>query len=125
MQVNEVKHRAKMVEWKQRIMECRSSGMGVVEWCKATGHNRTTYYRWEREIFGQVETGSGLKPAEPEFAELAIADHSSGEKIGMVETSTVFHPSAVIRVGEMEVELSNSVSIKLMGQIKELLRNAE
>ncbi|MBP5726781.1 MAG: hypothetical protein J6Y48_06865 [Clostridia bacterium] len=43
-----------MPVWKQRIMECRSSGMSVKEWCKEHGLDFTTYYRWERKILAQL-----------------------------------------------------------------------
>ena len=38
--VNESKHRAKLAEWKQRIMECRSSGKGVMECRRSREWNR-------------------------------------------------------------------------------------
>jgi hypothetical protein len=40
--------------WKQRIIECRSSGMSVKEWCKERGLDFTTYYRWERKILTSI-----------------------------------------------------------------------
>ena len=40
--------------WKQRIVECRSSGMSVKEWCKERGLDFTTYYRWERKILTSI-----------------------------------------------------------------------
>ena len=37
----------------------------------------------------------------------------------------VFAPAAIIRVGQMELELSNAVSAELMGQLKGLICLAE
>ena len=54
MTVNEVKHQAKLAEWKEHILECRSQGIPVVEWCAQNGYHKTTYYKWEREIFGRI-----------------------------------------------------------------------
>jgi len=34
MNVNAVKHQAKLVEWKGRVADCRSSGMSVKHWCE-------------------------------------------------------------------------------------------
>ena len=34
MNVNAVKHHAKLLEWKDRVADCRSSGMSVKHWCE-------------------------------------------------------------------------------------------
>ena len=57
MTVLEVKHQGKLQEWQERIIECRSSGKPVKVWCQEQGVSATTYYRWEREIFGRVGQG--------------------------------------------------------------------
>lgn len=54
MTIYEIQNAQKMPVWKQRIMECRSSGMSVKEWCKEHGLDFTTYYRWERKILAQL-----------------------------------------------------------------------
>ena len=74
MTVLEVKHQGKLREWQERIIECRSSGKPVKVWCQEQGVSATTYYRWEREIFGRVGQGKdGAGPVIariPEFAEV-------------------------------------------------------
>ncbi len=52
---NSMKHAASLAEWKDRIMDCRTSGLTVQVWCEKNGLNRSTYYRWEREIFGRMD----------------------------------------------------------------------
>ena len=54
MTIYDIQNAQKMPVWKQRIMECRSSGMSVKEWCKEHGLDFTTYYRWERKILAQL-----------------------------------------------------------------------
>ena len=76
MTVLEVKHQGKLREWQERIIECRRSGNPVKVWCQEQGVSATTYYRWEREIFGSVGPGKdGAGPViarTPEFAEVAV-----------------------------------------------------
>lgn len=63
MTIYEVQNAQKTPIWKQRIIECRSSGMSVKEWCKERGLDFTTYYRWERKILTSIiptEEISGL-----------------------------------------------------------------
>ena len=54
MTIYDIQNAQKMPVWKQRIMECRSSGMSVKEWCKEQGLDFTTYYRWERKILTSI-----------------------------------------------------------------------
>ena len=137
MTVNEVKHQAKLAEWKERILECRSQGVSVAEWCEQNGCHKTTYYKWEREIFGKLSTPNKkphskhmecivpARPAsQPEFAELSIAVPTS---MALPEDTQPmkFEPVAIIRIGKVELELSNSVSGNLMRQLKGLMSLAE
>ncbi len=50
MTIYDIQNAQKTPIWKQRIIECRSSGKGVKEWCKEQGLDFTTYYRWEKRI---------------------------------------------------------------------------
>ena len=79
----EAKRQAQLPMWKERIAECRSSGMSVRQWCLEHGISPTTYYRWEREALSSIK-GSALVPAQqsqpvseatvkPAFAELTYA----------------------------------------------------
>lgn len=132
MRVSEIKHEAKIEEWKQNILNCRMSGRTVKQWCAEYGCNKATYYRWEREIFKNTapatpaivtrHTAVAL-PSQPEFAELSIA----APALALPETAQTprFEPVAMIRIGKIELELSNSVSEDLMRQLKELISLAE
>ena len=55
MTVTEVKHQAHLQEWREQILNCRGSGLGVKQWCAENHLTATTYYRWEREIFGKAQ----------------------------------------------------------------------
>ncbi|MBQ3705464.1 MAG: helix-turn-helix domain-containing protein [Clostridia bacterium] len=54
MTIYDVQNAQKTPIWKQRIIECRSSGMSVKELCKERGLDFTTYYRWERKILTSI-----------------------------------------------------------------------
>ena len=54
MTIYEIQNAQKTPIWKQRIVECRSSGKSVKEWCKEHGLDFTTYYRWERRILASM-----------------------------------------------------------------------
>ena len=68
MTIYDVQNAQKAPIWKQRIIECRSSGKSVKEWCKEHGLDFTTYYRWERKILGISEKRNVcFGPAERSF----------------------------------------------------------
>ena len=54
MTIYDIQNAQKTPIWKQRIIECRSSGLSVKEWCKERGLDFTTYYRWERKILTSI-----------------------------------------------------------------------
>ena len=135
MNANELKHAAKLEEWTQWIMECRSSGLSVRDWCDRNHWSKTTYYRWERELFGRIKSrtgagtdlvvGSVCSPARPgtELVELPVVT-SEGAVNEKHETVSQFIPVAVLRVGKMELELTNGISSRLVKDLKEILCNA-
>ena len=98
---------AKLSDWKERVAECRSSGMSVREWCEAQGLCLQTYYRWEKVVLaaasGQLQaqqSGVACTPTSsaPMFAELAPLKPtvSARKPEGAVAT---------IRCGEVAIDL--------------------
>ena len=119
MTVLEVKHQGKLKEWQERIMECRSSGESVKRWCREQGLSVTTYYRWEREIFGRVGRERGVADSvavgAPEFAEVPAVEavHSGG---GM-ETKIRVHS------GGMTVDIYRGADTEMIQTIIQALRS--
>ena len=109
MTVTEIKHAAKRQEWQERIMECRNSGEPVQRWCAEQQISVTTYYRWEREIFGRLDKkgkeSQALAVAAPEFAAApAIAPRgASGQTIMTLRTGTA-EIDIYAGAGEREIE---------------------
>ena len=120
MNVNAVKHQAKLLEWKDRVADCRSSGMSVKHWCEENGCSPKTYYRWEQEILGKVRQIAKTQ-SQPVLAELPLAAPAQNCSL----KRDVFVPAAVIRIGQMELELSNTVSAELLSHLKGLMRLVE
>ena len=54
MGARELKHEAPLREWREKVMECRNSGMNVKKWGEERRIDRKTYYRWEREILAKA-----------------------------------------------------------------------
>ena len=142
MHATQIKHAANLEVWKQRIMTCRASGLSVREWCSQNAWSTSTYYRWEREAFGNVEKEPGnpgdrctavVPVSRQALVELPISAPSApASPVAEAEAPTketasaqVFRPVAILHVGDTELSLTNEVSHKLMRQIKELLSHAK
>ena len=99
MNANEAKHKVRVAEWRERVRECRSSGMSVKAWCAEQGIKTARYYRWEREVLEKAG-GSPAKRENPErkpkFVELPESGGGGkGRVVAEMETE-----KGVIRVYE-------------------------
>lgn len=43
--------RQRLLEWSQRVAECRQSGMSVTRWCQEHSITPKTYYTWQKRVF--------------------------------------------------------------------------
>jgi len=67
--------------WRDRIEECRQSGLSVKAWCLQTGLKNTSYHYWVKK-FKIME----LQVAEDTFAEVVLLP---GNKNSMKETWSI------------------------------------
>ena len=116
MTVTEIKHAAKRQEWQEKIMECRGSGEPVQRWCSERQISPTTYYRWEREIFGRVgQKGKGIQTmalAAPEFVEAPAVR----------PCSTPGQAIMTLRVGTMEADIYTGAGINEIEAVCRVLK---
>lgn len=49
-QVSITKRQFREEQWRQRITECRSSGMSVKNWCESNGLCEQTYYKYLKKF---------------------------------------------------------------------------
>ena len=110
--------------WKQRIIECRSSGKSVKEWCKEHGLDFTTYYRWERKIL------TSMIPAE-DVPVLASSDlpaivPTSQNAIVKVELAPEAEDQATVRfsVNGFEFCVPSNVSSTFLARLLEATKHA-
>lgn len=94
--------------------------MSVIQWCEENGCSPKTYYRWEQEILGKVRQIAKTQ-SQPVLAELSLAKPVQDCTL----KREVFIPAAVIRIGQMELELSNTASAELLSHLKGLIRFVE
>jgi hypothetical protein len=106
------KHESYLQLWRGRVMECRSSGKSVAEWCGENGINIKTYYYWQKRVWDKgtqslIQTEqSGLSQSDPiQFAQV---------NLGCVDSSDV---DIVIRKDGWTVEVRNTASPVLLNTV--------
>ncbi len=118
MNSHEAKHRQQVVDWKERVLACRSSGMSVKDWCQQEGYSSKTYYRWEREVLGlagrqlsRTETMLHIQPNSmtPVFEEI----HAPAAQ---VQTGTP-QIIASVRMGASTIEVYQGASADIVAAI--------
>ena len=66
MDVRAIKHAAKLSEWQERILACRSNGIPVKWWCEGNNISIKSYYRWERLYMVEASSRVGNAALMPE-----------------------------------------------------------
>ena len=106
------KHESYLQLWRGRVMECRSSGKSVAEWCGENGINIKTYYYWQKRVWDKATQSliqteqSGLSQSDPvQFAQV---------NLGCVDSTDA---DIVIRKDSWTVEVRNTASPVLLNAV--------
>lgn len=128
MTIYEIQNAQKTPIWKQRIIECRSSGKSVKDWCKEQGLDFTTYYRWERKILANIipaeEYPIDTVPALPEPKELSGSSNSI-VKVELAPDPEMDEQAAVrFSVNGYEITVPASISTSFLSRLLEAIKHA-
>ena len=84
--------RQRLLEWSQRIADCRQSGMSVKRWCEENGVSPKTYYSWQKKVFSVMVEQQKLqlegKGQEDCFVELPATQQirqNTGELVASIQ----------------------------------------
>ena len=123
MKAQELKHKARLAEWKEKVGECRSSGETVKGWCQARGIAIKTYYYWEKEVLAEAEKAKDLTAAERRGGANFVAVPALPEQRGQEEA----HPAvaAKVRKGGVEVEIYGGAEARTIEVLLRALKNVE
>ena len=124
MQVNQMKRAISQEQWKQRIVECRNSGVPVKEWCREQGISYSTYYRHEQALLKGAQDSSDIPISEqaPQTLPVPFVDVSE-----MCQTTSKTHTdSIVIQVSApgFKLKITGEAAMKALKEIERVLRNA-
>ena len=55
------KHESMINVWRERVRECKTSGLTVAEWCERNHINKKTYFYWQKQVW-TVEIRNSVDP---------------------------------------------------------------
>ena len=113
--MSDLKHDMTAERWAMLIKERRESGMTVREWCHDRDIKESRYYYWLRILRRDAVENKQQKQQVPPFVELPadICREQSPEPA-----------AAVIRKGNITIEVTESASAGFIAKVMEALSNA-
>lgn len=121
MNAQELKHQARLVEWKEKVAACRGSGQTVKAWCQEQGIAYKTYYYWEKEILS--EAGRQMRALERSGAEKFVEVPALPERPSVSEGGGVL--AARLRINGGEVEIYAGAEAATVEMLVRVLRDAQ
>ena len=115
--IQSTKTQRSLMEWSQRVADCRNSGQPVTRWCAEHNINPKTYYNWQKKVFAAMVEQRKLQleapqEAKPRFAELLPP---------VVQNNLV----ATVRVGEVSLDVYRGASAEVVAALCKVLSNAK
>ena len=115
--IRSVKAQRSLVEWSQRVADCRSSGQPVARWCAEHDINPKTYYNWQKKVFAAMVERQQLQvearqEAKPRFAELLPP---------VVQNDLV----AAVRIGEVSLDVYSRASAEVVAAFCKALNHVK
>ena len=104
----DVKHESLLQLWRDRVMECRSSGKSIAVWCGENGINIKTYYYWQKQVWDK-ETQSLICNRQSKL--------SQPEPVQFAQVNLGPDADIVIRNDTWTVEIRNSASPGLLSSV--------
>ena len=125
MQVSQMKRVAKQEQWKQRITECRSSGIPVKEWCKQHGVCPSTYYRYEQELLRDAPEANDQLALEAKPPPLPVSFvEVSGECQAKSKEIPTYTISISVSASGFKLKITGEKAAKALKEIERVLCNA-
>lgn len=113
--MSDLKHDGTAERWAMLIKERMESGMTVREWCHDRDIKESRYYYWLRILRRKAVENTEQKPQVPPFVELPP---------DICQDQVFAQAAAVIRKGNIAIEVTESASAGFIARVMEVLTNA-
>ena len=112
-----------LMEWSQRVADCRGSGLSVTRWCAEHGIKPKTYYNWQKKVFAAMlaQQQSELSDTVPRFAELP----PPGDEKQLTAAEKQKDLVASVRIGGASLDVYSGASAEIVSALCKVLSHAE
>ena len=110
-----------LLEWSQRVADCRSSGLSVSRWCTEHDIKPKTYYTWQKKVFAAMIEQQKLQMMETTGAETRFVELSPAAP----EPTRDGKPVASVHVGEVSLDVYEGASPEIVTALCRVLSHAE
>lgn len=129
MCVDKIAHEIRAQEWFSIIQTCNSSGLPKRQWCEEHGIRLRQFFYWQKKIRAELYKEAKEKKTElvPVSPRQSAAPASSFAEIPTTPIAVTqgdpFQPDAVIKVGNISIEIANTATSELLERIGSTLLN--
>ena len=97
----------KLTLWAERVSACRSSALGVRDWCRENEICEQTYYRWQKKLYGIAKA----QQEQPRFSEITPAQITPGLA------------AVTVRISGAEIDIQNGADEETVAMALRLLKS--
>lgn len=112
--ITTVRHESLLAMWRQRVIDCRSSGLTVKQWCENNNVHYKLYCYWQHQVWDAEVKTMVRKEQQPKIPQVQFAE---------ISLPTVPHDTEkadiVLRCGNWSVEIRNTASEEMVRQVVE------
>ena len=117
-------HQIRCEQWSRIINDCLTSGQSKKTWCQENGVSEKSFYYWQRILRNEAYIEMKQLPAPPPVTlpsepPVAFVELKPTPKEPVIQTS--FRPDIILRSGRLVLEISNTASAELLGQLGGIL----
>ena len=110
-----------LLEWSQRVADCRSSGLSVSRWCTEHDIKPKTYYTWQKKVFAAMIEQQKLQMMETVGNETRFAELPPPEPKPRRNRDLV----ASVHVGEAFLDVYEGASPEIVTALCRVLSHAK
>ena len=122
--MDKITHEVRIANWRSIIEQCqaRPEGQSAKQWLADNGISEKNYYYWQRKVRQEAyalispDVAPAVQTEPVVFAELPFTSPKDDQQ--------AFSPDVVIRRGQTVMELSNTISDRLLDRLMEVVGHA-
>ena len=106
-----------LLEWSQRVADCRSSGLSVTRWCAEHDIKPKTYFNWQKKVFAAMIEQQRLQMEAPQEQERRFVELPAPEPRNDLV--------ATVRIGSASLEVYSGANADVVAALCKALSDVK